>query len=176
LSMKKRKASSSLGKSHPQESPASSATPQSLSLPEDDLATPPSIKKPEVFRPWPKGLRFRKSPDGNTSAVVSNSTATEVPPTYFALANDLHLVRTFVFARKLSKSTPDKIEQLVEHLSGTGLAKAADKLDWDNWVDVFSQTNPTRPKAMALMFLRDKTGLTPDTLKTYITRSKKTEK
>jgi hypothetical protein len=90
-------------------------------------------------------------------------------------AQELYLVRTFVIAEKRRSSTPNRIDEL-GHLTGTGLAKAADKFDWDNWVDVFSQTNPPPPKAMALLFVRDKTGLTPKTLKTYITRSRKSKK
>jgi hypothetical protein len=123
------------------------------------------------LRPWGRGLRFRRSADGSTSALLSNSTATEVTFTYFPAAVDLHAARTFVIAASKRGSTP-AVEDLRSHLSGTGLVKAADKRDWENWIDVFSKPNPPRPKAMALMFLKVKTGLEPKTLKTYISRSK----
>jgi hypothetical protein len=168
--MKKRKASSSPRKSHPQESSSGSARPQLVSLPEEARATAPAIQTTKVVRPWPKGLRFRKSPDGSTTAVMSHGTATEVAHTYFRLANDLHLARTFIINASKPNSHPPRVEELIRNLGGTGLAKAADKLDWETWVDVFSQTNPPQPRAMALMFLKTKTGLTPKTLKTYISR------
>jgi len=137
-------------------------------------STVPEGRTRKSFRPWPGGLRFKRHPDGSTSAVMSNSTATEVGVTYFLAANDLHLVRTHVIASTKRSSVPT-IDDLRTQLSGTGLIEAADNRDLKEWIDVFSERK-SPPKAMSLVFLETKTGLERLTLKTYISRSSKRKK
>lgn len=141
----------------------------------DDPAALKSAMEGKSFRPWRGGVGFKWKADGSTVAEVCNNTASQVTVTYFGLASQLHEVRAFIVAAKRRDSVP-AVNDLRKHLSGTPLFEIADDRDLAEWIEVFSEPRPAGPKAAALVFLENKTGMKRGTLKTYFSKTARAKK
>jgi hypothetical protein len=143
-----------------------------VSLKEEDRHYFTAITQPTVRSQ--QGVQFKWNDDGSTSAGPCATTATQAQVSYRSLLPEFHQARTYVIRRaKMGKtSTPS---QLREHLKGTKLSTYADDDDLASVIVTCSQTDERlpRPEKLTRTFLVDKMGLTPKTLKSYISRVEK---
>jgi hypothetical protein len=125
------------------------------------------------------GVRFVRQGDRTVALPCEKEgemlgTVTAVTISYQIASKELSLVRSFVNQGGGKIKGPELLRQFAH----SPLARAADQGDWDDWAKGFSPTNRERgrPKGVALTFLERKMGLTRETIKGYLSRSKKIPK
>jgi hypothetical protein len=124
------------------------------------------------------GIRFVR--DGKRTFALpcgdipENDTVSAVKISYDILAVELSKVYTIV------KERGGRITgaELGKQFSQSPLRGVADQGDWDSWAEGFSPENPQRgrPKGASLTFLERKMPLDRATIKSYLSRAKKSSK